>query len=150
MSQLCIRSLSILVLGSHYFKDLNDVVFVNFYNHFVIVNGSDWQNADDGMVLLPLVPLGFENHALKAVELLERAILKLEHPSPVKSLDVVENLQMDRDIHFHKSVGNTRDVNIDSQRPVHGLIESKSILIFGNVFLSLKFQILVLLESRCV
>ena len=96
------------------------------------------------------MPLGFENHALDAVELLEEAILELDHPGPVKSLNVVENLQMDRDIYFHKSVGDTRDVNIDSQRPVHGFIESKSFLISGNVLLSLKFQILVLLGSRCV
>ena len=96
------------------------------------------------------MPLGFENHALEAVELLEGAIFELEHPGPVKSLDVVENLQMDRNIYFHKSVGDTRDVNIDSQRPVHGFIESKSFLISNNVLLSLKFQILVLLLSRFI
>ena len=75
MSQLCILSLSVFVLGSDYFESLNEVLFVNFCNHSVIVNGSDGQNADDGMVLLPLVPFGFQNHALKAVELLEGSIL---------------------------------------------------------------------------
>ena len=75
MSVLGIMSLSVFVLGSDYFESLNEVLFVNFYNHFVIVNGSDGQNADDGMVLLPLMPFGFQNHALKAVELLERTIL---------------------------------------------------------------------------
>ena len=94
MSQLCIGSLSVFVLGSDYFESLNEVVFVNFCNHSVIVNGSDGQNADDGMVLLPLVPFRFQNHALEAVELLERAILKLINPSPVEGLDVVEDIQM--------------------------------------------------------
>ena len=58
------------------------------------------------------MPFRFQNHALKAVELLERAILELEHPGPIKSLDVVENIQMDRDFYFHKSVGDMRDINI--------------------------------------
>ena len=75
MSVLGILSLSVFVLGSDYFESLNEVLFVNFCNHSVIVNGSDGQNADDGMVLLPLVPFGFQNHALKAVELLEGSIL---------------------------------------------------------------------------
>ena len=75
MSVLCILSLSVFVLGSDYFESLNEVLFVNFCNHSVIVNGSDGQNADDGMILLPLMPFGFQNHALKAVELFERTIL---------------------------------------------------------------------------
>ena len=70
MSQLSVRSLSVFVLGSHDFENLSDAVFGNFCNHFVEVNGADGQNVDDGMVMFPLLPLGFENHALEAVKLL--------------------------------------------------------------------------------